>query len=972
MAPPKHRELQPTGIGSWEGFANEDLKREVKKFADGIYGGDREVYKAFANSIFSKNILDNIPIVGQISRLFALGDAYANPQATLPIVMEFDSSLSAEERFRAYQGSYNAKGQLTGYLAQLSEQAYIELGWTRRSLADVTGAFSWQPPNNWNGQVPVITINKEIDSNGREIYVPTLLRNNNNELMLAGSDDTLYGNSLSDWSVDKFLGGKGQSNYIKKTGAELANIANKYFPGMKELGVEGLPPSYFTKGVPTPELPFTVAEPAGMEQIQESPLLEGGTSIDPDTGELIPGIVGKDAQEQFQRKFGFTEQNRDLVKQFLISSQGYNIKGIDEGLIEFDFEMDQNGNLSQLDVYRVKDGVRNTYPMTRIDKDTNEKFNTFKRSILTQDPTKPADGLPSGTFSATGAWAVPGFPQTKVPTTFGATGAAGMPTPGIITGSEQQQLLARMYPSEYAAALPASLQGGASSAIRDLYSTPISMAQRGYDLATITGAFQPQQIAGGLGGFGFQQYLGSQPNYIQDLQRGIQAIDQVRQKYLAQGQSTQGFSLPELSIFENYINKPEQELKLRQSLNVLLPYQMRTAYSNNLQNMYDRARLQNPSSIARRQFGFNTGFSPFGNINPMQMQAPTSQAPTAQIPIGQSINMDTSTDNTAVTGTGLTKTTASDGSTITFTPSGDGVTSTATVSQTEPKSSGGTRREAYGDGYAMVQRDSNGLITQVYQIEADGSKRIIRDAKTDVEGADNIYTGKTVKDEDIKAPPITVPPISGAKPTPAPTPKPTATPTPPPTWKAGQPLSEQYLAFLRQGGVSPTQVKELKGTDMQTDDKSVPLVAPSNPLTPPKNITDKLKEIYDRDKMLQRFENYDYQVGKDLTWDPSNQDQFNLYMNQRVRQELGKAEQAKALANAQYMGAGGANVPPLTAPLPMPNTNLPYGYTNYIGFGGAKPPIIAGNSAAVANNYNINKPTVLDLANAFNYTMLPR
>ena len=95
-------------------------------------------------------------------------------------------------------------------------------------------------------------------------------------------------------------------------------------------------------------------------------------------------------------------------------------------------------------------------------------------------------------------------------------------------------------------------------------------------------------------------------------------------------------------------------------------------------------------------------------------------------------------------------------------------------------------------------------------------------------------------------------------------------------------------------------------------------------------------------------------------------------MNQRVRQELGKYEQAKALANAQYIGAGGANVPPLTAPLPIPNTNLPYGYNNYIGFGGAKPPIIAGNSAAVANNYNINKPTVLDLANAFNYTMLPR
>ena len=961
MAPPgKHRELQPTGIGSWEGFANEDLKREVKKFADGIYGGDREVYKAFANSIFSMNTIKAIPVLGP---LFAYGKTYANPQATLPIVMEFDLSLSAEERFRAYQGSYNAKGQLTGYLAQLAEQAYIELGWTRRSLANVTGAFSWQPPSNWNGQVPVITINKGIGSNGREIYVPTLLRDNNNELMLAGSDDTLYGNSLSDWSVDKFLGGKGQSNYIKKTGAELANIANKYFPGMKELGVEGLPPA------PTSIVIGT--DPTGAPQDQIDSDFDAPLASIPDDPSGDPRFPEAAKFRTVQR---LEDQNRETIKNFLRDQ--YNISGLDEGTRDFDFKMDDKGRITELGVFNIINGQREQDAFLNIitsegDADSvNNDYRDFKIKTLQQGGT--------GTFPATGAWAVPGFPQTGTSGTIpsGTTGTGSIPTgdplavPQLgMTGNLQQQALARRQPYQYAAALPSALPGGASSTMRDIYQTPLNLAQRGYDLAVATGGFQPQQIAGGLGGFGFQQYLGAQPNYIQDLQRGIQAIDQVRQKYIAQGQSTEGFTLPELTIFENYINKPEDELRLRQSLAALLPAQMRSAYASNLQNLYNTAQVRNPASVATRQFGFNTGFSPFGNINPMQIGG---QAPVAQIPIGQSISMDTSTDNTAVTGTGVTKTTASDGSTITFAPTGDGVTSTATVSKSEPKSLGGTRRESWKDGSAMVKRAPDGSIMEVYLIEADGSKKVLQTGQ-----------GDPMKKWTDESAPSQPPPKVIPKPTPAPTPKPTGTPTPPPTWKAGQPLSEQYLAFLQQGGVSPTQVKELKETDMQTDDKSVPLVTPSNPLTPPKNITDKLKEIYDRDKMLQRFENYDYQVGKDLTWDPSNQDQFNLYMNQRVRQELGKAEQAKALANAQYMGAGGANLPPLTAPLPIPNTNLPYGYNNYIGFGGAKPPIIAANPAATAaahaqwinqgkSNYNINKPTALDLANAFNYTMFPR
>ena len=889
---------------------------------------------------------------------------------SLPVIISFPSDWTAEKRLEWYnQNDFYSTSFLSDGDAKGDWQTKIDQEYKKSTLWKRGALFGpWRPEDG-------VSIEEATK------FAPIIDSENGSITWKAVPANTVLGLDLGK-SIPEYAGELSVVNYLKDPSnpkTKRADIPRSMITSDGTRQVDNLYPNISSTSIPSTGsfTPLTVigTDPTGAPQDQidsdfDSPLasIADAPSGDP----RFPEATKAKTVERLE------DQNRETVKNFLRDQ--YNISGLDEGTRDFDFKMDDKGRLTELGVFNIIDGQREQDAFLNIitsegsADSVNASYTDFKIKTLQQGGT--------GTFSATGGWAVPGFPQTGISgaPSSGLAGdmAAGTSTPTGdplavpqlgMTGNLQQQALARRQPYQYAAALPSALPGGASSTMRDIYQTPLNLAQRGYDLAVATGGFQPQQIAGGLGGFGFKQYLGAQPNYIQDLQRGIQAIDQVRQKYITQGQSTQGFSLPELTIFENYIDKPEEELRLRQSLAALLPAQMRSAYASNLQNLYNTAQVRNPASVATRQFGFNTGFSPFGNINPMQIGG---QAPTAQIPIGQSINMDTSTDNTAVTGTGVTKTTASDGSTITFAPTGDGVTSTATVSKTEPKSLGGTAREAYGDGYAMVQRDSNGQIIQVYQIEADGSKRIIRDAKTDVEGADkqkNIYTGKTVKDEDIKAPPITVPPISGAKPTPAPTPTKTSTP---PTWKAGQPLSEQYLAFLQQGGESPTQVKELKETDMQTDDKSVPLVTPPNPLTPPKNITDKLKEIYDRDQMLRRFKNYDYQVGKDLTWDPSNQDQFNLYMNQRVRQELGKYEQAKALANAQYIGAGGANVPPLTAPLPIPNTNLPYGYNNYIGFGGAKPPIIAGNSAAVANNYNINKPTVLDLANAFNYTMLPR
>ena len=120
-----------------------------------------------------------------------------------------------------------------------------------------------------------------------------------------------------------------------------------------------------------------------------------------------------------------------------------------------------------------------------------------------------------------------------------------------------------------------------------------------------------------------------------------------------------------------------------------------------------------------------------------------------------------------------------------------------------------------------------------------------------------------------------------------------------------------------------------------------------------------------------------------MAWDVNNPNQSQLYLLQRLARDKAQREEADRRANALYMGAGGATVPPIRAPLPIPNTNLPHGYTDYIGFGGAKPPIIAANPDAVAaayaqwvnqgrSNYNINRPSVLDLSNAYNYSNIRR
>ena len=584
---------------------------------------------------------------------------------TLPVAIEFPKEWRSTDRLNWYNSNgFTDNGMPTGQWKKNIESAYANFGFKRKGNR-------WYTPNRGAGLddpgsfIPLIIasdLEKAQNPNtsfatyeradGQKLY-------DNISLDLTNSANVQWGRAhgfrLPGNEYDNYLLPNNQAigDFISQTehrflqaGPFTYNPESNFTDSILRMADE--PPVQPTQGVPTPELPFSIAEPSGMEQITERPLLEGGTSIDPVTGELIPGIVGKDAQEQFRREFGYKEQNRDVVKQFLMapSPQGYNIKGIDEGLIEFDFEMDQNGNLTQLDVYKVTDGVRDEFKQFGIDKDTNERFNAFKRTALTQDLTKPTDeGLPSGTFPATGAWAVPGFPQTGIsgvpPTGTGVT-APGFPTMGNL----DQSLRTSMTPAQVAAGLQATLPGSDVAAIRGLYAQPLSYAQTAYNLDVLRGAFQPPITMGigkqpSAGGFGFQQYLSGQPNYMQSLQQGLQAINQVKQK-IQSGISPDQLVGAEKNIYDTYIGGTESdpfkgaraERDLRDNLTNLLPYQLRDAASRNVMNLYNR-QLNTPSNLIGMPGGminYGQSTNPFMGRNPMQMQAPTAQAPTAQAP----------------------------------------------------------------------------------------------------------------------------------------------------------------------------------------------------------------------------------------------------------------------------------------------------------------------------------------------------
>ena len=679
MAPPgKHRELQPSGLGEWEGFADQDLRNSL------ITGG-----------------LATLPIMGP---LLAGIHNFTSSTKTLPIALEFDASLNDKQRHDFYEGRYNRNGELTGSLQQLADKAYVELGWTRMPIT-----YQWEPPADWKDN-PRIAI---IAFDGTNPY---LLRDNNGNLQTVSHTEVEWGNSLSDWASKtlSFLGGKGKSNY--ETGDLKANIANDNFPGVKE----------------------------GQSKLWD-PTFSGtqGTRVDPDIPSIISekeGIAQADPSRRAAFEKEYAEKTRMFTSKPLLKDYLMKQRNLNPDEWEIDFSYDSEKSSSGTDMFFLKElnlihkASGETIPFTgeALTQIQSGYLNSISIGQATTDTQ--ADEFPTGTFPTTGAWSVPGAPQTGAA---GAIAGYGQPAtgselavPGFPTGANiDARLRMAMTPSQVSAGLAATLPGSDVAAIRGLYQTPLKFAQTAYDLDVLRGTFQPPMTTGiggqpSAGGFGFQQYLGGQPNWMQSLQQGLQAIDQVKQK-INSGISPDQLIGAERNIYDTYIGgtttDPFQgaraERELRKSLTDLLPYQLRDAASRNVMNMYNR-QLNTPSNLIGMPGGsFNYGQStnPFMGRSPMQMGATTN---VAQIPTGQSISMDTTGENTAVTGTGTTTTTASDGSTVQFKPTGDGTGTTATIVSKPTTSSqmGVSGVDTKSHGIVMTRKNAQGKVEEIWQI----------------------------------------------------------------------------------------------------------------------------------------------------------------------------------------------------------------------------------------------------------------
>lgn len=217
--------------------------------------------------------------------------------------------------------------------------------------------------------------------------------------------------------------------------------------------------------------------------------------------------------------------------------------------------------------------------------------------------------------------------------------AGGIPMPGTL----QQQALSRVPLSTYRQALPQAMPGGGIPLMRGLYKSPLELAQEAYLLSSRMGTFQPQgSIPDGTGAFGFQQYLGGQPDYVGDLQAGLGAIQQVKQKII-NGVNPDLLSDAEKQIYVNYIGGSESnpyagsanELALRQRLTKMLPAPLRGAASQNLQNIYNQALATRPSTVGGMpqslMYGGATGTgSPFSKMSPMNVNVNTGTSPYGQ------------------------------------------------------------------------------------------------------------------------------------------------------------------------------------------------------------------------------------------------------------------------------------------------------------------------------------------------------
>lgn len=939
------------------------------------------------------------------------------PEPSLPVIIEFPKNWNVERRLQWYNkndfystlpiSDGDAHDKTVNWQTQI-DTAYAGSGkWRRGALMG-----PWRPEEGVSIEEATRSA-PIIDAESLAIRFELIPEN------------TVLGLDLGK-TVGEYGGELGVVNYLKDPSrAKRADVITNYIASDGKTITRNLYPNISHTALPAKGIDFAVTSgvPSASEQ------RPAGTDRD---RQLIEAQI----QQAYEQDINLEQRKSRMLDWFLTDQLGLNQAQIDSQKANWEIDM----------TYKKEDDRNVLSKMVIRNKQTNEDWEFSDPAQLADLEVKSINysmekykGLADPSLGeGTVTWKDPNIPRYAPTGTSSFTQGVGTTTgmadtplganlaaPGIpMPGSLQQQALSRVPLSEYRQALPAAMPGGDIPLMRGLYRTPLSLAQNAYSLATQMGAFSPANIPGGTGAHEFQQYLGGQPDWRGDLQRGLAAIETVKQKIIS-GVSPNQLSDPEKAIYTSYIGGTEddpyagskRELALRQQLTSMLPMPLRQSASQNLQNIYNQALATRPTTVGGmpQAFMYGGSGSPFRGMAPMQVSGST---PSVQnIPTGQSVSMDTIGENTAVTGIGTTTTTASDGSTVQYKPNPEG---TGTIATIVPNGTGstagttgtrekGTRREPYGDGYAMVQRDANGLIIQVYRIEADGTKKILRDIQSDVEGA-QAQAGQAA----IKPIPYTGDPMEKWTDTDAPSqPPPKVVAEPTKKWEAGAgELSPEYLKWLGGKGGTPTpiQPKEFKepkipGQDQilqwnkylgeniipyQTQQK-IAISAGDDP----QMIADKAATLGGvagfkanvpmSPAMLQKSKfgiGFDPSAG-DMTWDINNPNQALLYENQILARIKGQREQADRRANALYMGAGGANVPPIRPPLPMPNTNLPHGYTNYIGFGGANPPIIAGNPAATAaayaqwvnqgrSNYNINRPSVLDLANAYNYSNIRR
>ena len=593
----------------------------------------------------------------------------ARSRFNLPIILEFPKEYTAEERYGWYEQNnffstgFMSNGDAQGEIQNEIDDAYFgSKMWEREGIL---GGKQWYVKGDYNETIQFAPILNIKTGKIRFQKIPA---------------NTVLGADLgTKYTVD--IGGRKTPNYLlpynrsQKTQIA-ANTQNKNIPITAQdpdTIEDSTKPAYIP---PTPiggmaQAPApSIAETEGITERRDF----GGSYVDPDTGKLVTIDTPTSQYDElrrtelgvpeFESMQAFKEQSKDLVKSFLqapTDQGGYNFKGLDDGKVEFDFQMNENGIITKLDVFEVVNGKRNPKPaLTLTDPtETNNKFNEYKRYRLTQDPTDPTLQPPDVTgkktatgFGATGGGAIDGIGGGIGSFALGQN----LMAPGVpMSGSLQQQALSRVPINEYREALPAAMPGGGIPLMRGLSKTPLQLAQEAYFLASRMGTFQPQgTIPGGRGAFEFQQYLGGQPDYIADLQAGLGAIQQVKEKIIS-GISPTQLTSAEQQIYDNYIGGTEddpylggeRELALRQQLTQLLPAPLRQSALTNLQNTYNQALATRPSTVAGMpqslMYGGALGAgSPFQSMQPMNVTVPTGTSPVgAMSTMGAPTNVST-------------------------------------------------------------------------------------------------------------------------------------------------------------------------------------------------------------------------------------------------------------------------------------------------------------------------------------------